>query len=50
MSQPEPFDRSEGLPEPPLRPADEPGEDAPDAAPRRANVHPLRPAGEPPGA
>ncbi len=47
MSQPEPFDRNEGLPEPPLRPADEPGEGAPDAARRPANVRPLRPGGEP---
>ena len=49
MSQPEPFEHGESLPEPPLRPADEPGENVPAAAPRPANVQPLRPAGEPPG-
>jgi len=43
LPDPEP-ERDEGLPEPPLRPADEPAKEAPDATPS-ADVHQLRPAG-----
>ena len=49
MSIPEPhFERDEGLPESPLRPADDPGERAPAGQPQPADVHPLRPAGAAP--
>jgi anti-sigma regulatory factor (Ser/Thr protein kinase) len=49
VSIPDPdFERDEGFREPPLRPADDPGERAPAEQPPPADVRPLRPAGSPP--